>query len=1125
MIKRILFVISLFIGLSAFGQFNDDFSDGDFTNDVLWTGESGLFEVDPNLELHLNAPAVSDIAYLSTSSQSINNASWEFFLRLDFNPSGSNFADVYLLSNQSNLEESLDGYFVRIGNSEDEVSLYRQDGNSINEIIDGTDDLTDASIVEIRILVSRDASGNWELLADPTGGDNYISQGTVNDDTHQSSSFFGVKCTYTSTRSDKFYFDEFVVSGDGFMDTQAPVLEDIIVITNQSLRLIFNEAIDPITAQNLSNYNVDQGIGNPDNVNQPSANFIDLSFSTAFNNGQVYNIDVSGLADLSANIITPLSEDFFFFFPGTAEVGDVIINEIFADPSPSQGLPELEYIEIFNAGDEVYDLQDWVYVNSSTERFLSSFPLLQGQYVILCDEEDESQFLSFGDVIGIDNFSALTNTGDSLTLRSNTGLVIDIVSYTDDWYQNEQAAMGGFSLERVNPNLACSGMNNWIASTNPNGGTPGIQNSVLNNIEDTSPPEILTIDIENTANVILIFNEPMDEISLEFGTYNIDNGVEVIGVNSVGDFNDRIRLSFSPLLDPTLVYTITVENVFDCEGNDIGIDTIEIQLGFPPEFGDIIISEIMSDPSPSVGLPEAEYVEIYNASDRLINISNCALDDAIIPNNTFIEPGQYKILASTESALDFFTFEDYIGLEPWSSVFLTNSGENLQFRNAQDILINQVTYDIDTHESNKREGGWSLEIKNLNEICRGMSNWASSVNFQGGTPGVQNSVFTEIADSSPPELLDIRIIDDQNISLLFNEPIDSTNIFSLTINVDNGLSSVLSTLVSPTYDRLDILLAPAMNSGIIYNIEINGLKDCVGNEAVENNTGRFGLPEEAEAGDIIINEILFNPPEGASDFIEIYNRSDKTLSLQNWRLGNLDNGIPGDLSVIAQDGKLIFPQEFLALSEDISALENNYPNGNPNNYFRIENAPAYGNTEGTVFLLMPDAQISDEFSYQEEYHFSLIDDVKGVSLERIDFDRITNDPSNWHSASSIEGFATPGKANSQFFQGSIPESSIQLEPELFSPDNDGFEDFLNINYLFEEPGFLANITIFDSRGALINNLLQNELMGTTGIVKWDGSTNDNTKARVGVYVIFVEIFDLEGNLSVFKKTCVVGSRF
>jgi len=316
-----------------------------------------------------------------------------------------------------------------------------------------------------------------------------------------------------------------------------------------------------------------------------------------------------------------------------------------------------------------------------------------------------------------------------------------------------------------------------------------------------------------------------------------------------------------------------------------------------------------------------------------------------------------------------------------------------------------------------------------------------------------------------------------------------------------------------------------MNSGIIYNIEINGLRDCVGNEVIENSTGRFGLPEEAEAGDIIINEILFNPPEGASDFIEIYNRSDKTLSLQNWRLGNLDNGIPGDLSVIAQDGKLIFPQEFIALSEDINALENNYPNGNRDNYFRIENAPAYGNDEGTVFLLMPDAQLSDEFSYQEEYHFSLIDDVKGVSLERIDFDRITNDPSNWHSASSIEGFATPGKANSQFFQGSIPESSIQLEPELFSPDNDGFEDFLNINYLFDEPGFLANITIFDSRGALIKKLLQNELMGTTGIIKWDGGTDDNTKARVGVYVVFIEVFDLEGNLSVFKKTCVVGSRF
>ncbi|MGB0368548.1 MAG: hypothetical protein ACPGD8_04030, partial [Flavobacteriales bacterium] len=97
--------LALFIGFlpnAVTAQVSDDFSDNDFTANPAWTGETTKFEVDGNQKLHLNAPSESDTAYLSTPSQAIDDATWEFLVELDFNPSSSNVARVYLASNNEN---------------------------------------------------------------------------------------------------------------------------------------------------------------------------------------------------------------------------------------------------------------------------------------------------------------------------------------------------------------------------------------------------------------------------------------------------------------------------------------------------------------------------------------------------------------------------------------------------------------------------------------------------------------------------------------------------------------------------------------------------------------------------------------------------------------------------------------------------------------------------------------------------------------------------------------------------------------------------------------------------------------------------------------------------------------
>ncbi|RMG83276.1 MAG: hypothetical protein D6707_01360, partial [Bacteroidetes bacterium] len=245
-----------------FAQFADDFSDGDFTNNPTWSGTDAKFEVDAGQKLHLNAPAVSDVAYLSTFSDTIDNAFWEIYVEMGFNPSSSNYAEVHLVSDNAVLTVSHNGYFVRLGGSADEVSLYRQDGASVTKIIDGTDGRLSSSTVTCRIKVTRDASGNWTLMSDTLGGTNYYTEGTALDNTYNTTQYFGVLCNYTSSRSTLFWFDDVFVSQYP-VDVTPPSLDSLKIISSTQLDLYFSEDLLLSSAQNTTNYFIDNGIGNP----------------------------------------------------------------------------------------------------------------------------------------------------------------------------------------------------------------------------------------------------------------------------------------------------------------------------------------------------------------------------------------------------------------------------------------------------------------------------------------------------------------------------------------------------------------------------------------------------------------------------------------------------------------------------------------------------------------------------------------------------------------------------------------------------------------------------------------------------------------------------------------------
>jgi len=844
-------------------QIVDDFTDGDYTANPTWTGIDSLFVIDAG-ELRSNKGDAA-IYYLSTPSTLSLGVQWEFFINLKFSTSGANYVDVYMMSDVSDLLTTTNGYFVRIGNTADEISLYEVVGSTPTMIIDGVDGLVGSSSSNpYNIRVTRDSSSLWTLEHDagPTGI--YTNGGSVVNSAVTVGSFFGVYIEQSSAASPKFnhFFDNFDV-GLIPVDMVPPAISSLIVLSDTTLDVTFDEVVDQASAETLFNYTADQGLNSPVSaVRDPiDSSVVHLKFSNQFQNGTTYTLSVGNVSDNNGNTITgTISDNFMYFSAETPALYDVVINEVFADPSPAVGLPEREFVELYNNSSKILDLAGYTFSDGGVPAALTSKVLLPDGYLILCDEDDIGVFQSFGDLMGLPSFPSLNNSGDELTLRSNTGALLHAVAYSDSWYDN--------------------------------------------------------------------------------------------------------------------------------------------------------------------------------------------------------------------------SFKD--------------------------------------------DGGWTLELIDPSNPCAEAPNWSSCVNANGGTPGIQNSISASNPDTEAPKLLRADVIDTLNVLLTFSEPLDSQGVSSVTYTISPNVSIVADSLLSST--TIKITLAVKLASQVIYTATIDGAMDCVGNLIGSENSAQFALAQQGAPGDVIINEILSNPTQDGSDFVEIYNNSNRFIDLNGWHLANWDNDAIDNFSPITTTPFVIFPGEYVLLTSSTSDISSDYPLGDEDSYLELTSMPFYNNDGGTVILVDNLFEVSDSVTYNSDMHFSLLKDLEGVSLERLDFNRPAYEHTNWLSAAETVGFATPGYKNSQSNPADSLVGEVVVLPEIFSPDNDGVDDVVDINYAFESGGFVGSIFIYDAKGRLIRSLVQNELLGSEGTFSWDGTLENGEKGRLGIYVIFFEAFGVLGEVKQFKRSCVLAGR-
>lgn len=858
-----LLALLLLSPILVFAQISDDFSDGNFNQNPQWVGNQDKFIVNDDLRLQL-IDSDAGSAVLTTANNFATNCEWRLWVKLSFSPSSNNYARIYLTADNEDLNATVNGYFLQLGESgsDDAIELFRQEGSEIVSVCRGAEGLISTSF-EIGLKITRDENNFWKIYADPNGGENYQFQAEASDVSFENTSHFGFHCKYTSSNSSKFYFDNIYV-GEIIVDDQPPEIINIDVHSDSSLTVNFSEVVEQNSAENTLNYLVDNGIGNPESaqMNISDARQVELYFSNKFGSGLENTITVSGIKDLSGNVMTAQQLGFLYF---KAEPYNILINEIMADPSPVVGLPEYEYLELFNTLSHPVNLNGWTLQIGSSEKEFGNITMDAGEYLILAKEDAATSFEPYGNFYGFSSFT-LTNSGQDLVLLSKEGIEISAVSYTDEWYNDYDKQDGGWSLEQINPTNICSGDENWMASSNPEGGSPGTINSV--NADLHLLPKPTKHEMLDNKKIQITFNQKMDSISM------------------------------------------TTTNYF----------MVDNQVGGP------------------------------------------------------------------------------------SSIFFS-------------------------------------EFK------------------------PQKSVLT------------------------FSNDFQIGKTYKMTLSSE--------------------------------------IKNCRGDEMEKDTIIVFGLPENPDAMDVVINEVLFNPLGDGVDFVELFNVSFKVIDLGNMKIGSVRNSPPNPPDTtfysISEEQFLLVPGAYVCLSSSPTKVKEQYFTQNPNGFLKVDPFPPLNNDDGSVLLMSKDIFI-DVFDYYEEMQYPLLVYVDGVSLERSSFLQATNDKTNWHSAAESVGFATPAYQNSQFVGEHTIDESIVIEPEIFSPDNDGYNDMLSIKYNFDQSGFMMTIDIYNSNGYPVRKLVNNEYLGVSGSINWDGIQDDNTKAAVGIYVIFIQVFDLDGNVKQFKKTAVLASR-
>lgn len=614
----------------------------------------------------------------------------------------------------------------------------------------------------------------------------------------------------------------------------------------------------------------------------------------------------------------------------------------------------------------------------------------------------------------------------------------------------------------------------------------------------------------NDSAWILVFDAPvlLKDVSLVAGSLpGYDLLPDPVAAN-------RLILSFREQLPPNIEFPLTLYGIRDYFGNKSGPVEFNIAVSKAGP-ADILISEIMYQPLPAMPYP-VRYIELKNSAQYPVNLAGWQLissKGSLLLPSVRMGVGSYLLICDI-AAREFF---------PGKDICTVNTMLNLQSKDQLILLdnsgqwIHAVSYQMSLYQDPvKALGGWSLELTDDKLACYGGTGWAFSLNGSGGTPGMPNSQFHDTV-ANANDIRSIYCPDEYHTELCLEVSYDLQSAQLLSrYSLDNVIHPKAITL-DPFKNMLLLEWERPLDSGNLHRLSIEGIKTCDSEDEIRIKDIRFGWAQPPAEGMLLINEILFNPHPGQQDYLEIYNKSDKVLNLQQLFIANRNGD--GSLGTIVQasgEPDVILPGEYIVFCKDPRSLCSQYICKNEFACRTVASLPSFPDKQGCALLLDYKGTVLDEFCYGESMHSPAISNVEGIALERVSWN-LGNVHGNWQSAASSAGYGTPGYENSRYLlEGS---SSWKVNPKIISPNNDGWNDICSLTIPIDLAGNVLNVYIFDILGNLVNHWVKNVLLAGNDVFIWDGKDDQDKLLPAGQYLFLLENYDIKGHVG--RKKIVV----
>ena len=619
---------------------------------------------------------------------------------------------------------------------------------------------------------------------------------------------------------------------------------------------------------------------------------------------------------------------------------------------------------------------------------------------------------------------------------------------------------------------------------------------------DLVPPNWMRTMLYGADSARLVFDRSIDVTSAEVYLDGLPCSMRYDPENPL-----QLVVIFPAELTVNRIYELVVRDVYSVTGISMGeVRRSVIHRRVSPH--DVVINEIMVNPTPSLGfLPEHSYIELYNASPLPVPLGGWQLQvnqsHRRLPDFD-LEPGAYVVLVREEAMDAFSPHIDALGISMAQNA-LTNSGGSVLLYDDGNQLIDAIHYESNWHDISVAEnGGWSLERIDAYVPCVGEINWRTATHFKGGTPGAQNSVAAVLDSVMHTHIHYISLPNDSILDIYFTS----------TVYVDDDVWTLDGVLLDSKQvfdDRLRFELPFNLKAGGAYRLDYKqGVYGCTG-VPVTDTTISVVYPRFPQEGDLIINELLPAPFSDGVSFVELLNVSSDYIELNGLSLSNINGAA---MMRIINESRILPPSGLLVVTPSLLETITAYPTHNRIAMHEYA-LPSMPNAAGTVEVWSGQGEMLDAITYHEVMHSPFLRDVRGVSLERINPRRPSDEASNWTSAAERVGWATPGVENSNVAHTS-PVETFSISPDVLRPNANGFDDLLTVNYHLNEAGAVGSMYIYTASGHLIAKPYEHVLLENKGVLSWDGRTEIVTTAASGLYVVVLEVVTPSGKRLLFK---------